>query len=53
MAALQPKTIVRAFMISVIRDTRGATAIEYALITIAVGSVGTQVKRAPKMMRHS
>lgn len=52
MAALQPETIVRALMTSVIRDTRGATAIEYALIAgliavviaVAVGSVGTQVK---------
>ena len=43
---------MRTFMISVIRDTRGATAIEYALIAgliavviaLAVGSVGTQVK---------
>lgn len=60
MAALQTETIVRVFMISVIRDTRGATAIEYALIAgliavviaVAVGSVGTQVKRAPKMMRY-
>lgn len=51
---------MRALMISVIRDTRGATAIEYALIAgliavviaVAVGSVGTQVTRAPKMMRH-
>lgn len=43
---------MRALMTSVIRDTRGATAIEYALIAgliavviaVAVGSVGTQVK---------
>ena len=43
---------MHALMTSVIRDTRGATAIEYALIAgliavviaVAVGSVGTQVE---------
>lgn len=61
MTALQPETIVRALMTSVIRDTRGATAIEYALIAgliavviaVAVSNVGTQVKRAPKMTQYS
>lgn len=52
MAPAQPETIVRALMTSVIRDTRGATAIEYALIAgliavviaVAVGTLGTDVK---------
>ncbi|HEV2263131.1 MAG TPA: Flp family type IVb pilin [Stellaceae bacterium] len=43
---------MRALMTSVIRDTRGATAIEYALIAgliavviaVAVGTLGTDVK---------
>ena len=43
---------MRELMISAIRDTRGATAIEYALIAsliavviaVAVGAVGTDVK---------
>ncbi|MGH7001023.1 MAG: Flp family type IVb pilin [Stellaceae bacterium] len=52
MAPHQPETIVRALITSVIRDTDGATAIEYALIAsliavviaVAVGTVGTDVK---------
>ncbi len=43
---------MRAFILSVIRDSRGATAIEYALIAsliavviaVAVGTLGTDVK---------
>ncbi|HYL32715.1 MAG TPA: Flp family type IVb pilin [Stellaceae bacterium] len=43
---------MHAFILSVIRDTRGATAIEYALIAsliavviaVAVSNVGTQVE---------
>lgn len=52
MAPVQPETVVRAFMVSAIRDTRGATAIEYALIAsliavviaVALGTLGTDVK---------